>query len=99
MWQGGADEGLTCNALEWQAAQDGGQIIEEDQAISVNNPKAITAWQRARTGLVHSRPGVTGYREGDSLNVWVQGRGIHAELAISLRRQPGPRFANPRYAE
>jgi len=74
VWQGAADEGLTCNALEWQAAEGGGRIIEEDQAISVNNQQAIKAWQRAAhwVGSI-SPPGVVGYREWDSLNVWVAG--------------------------
>ncbi len=74
VWQGAADEALTCNALEWQAAEGGGRIIEEDQAISVNNPQAIKAWQRAAhwVGSI-SPPGVVGYREWDSLNVWVAG--------------------------
>ena len=74
VWQGAADEGLTCNALEWQAAEGGGRIIEEDQTISVNNPRAIRAWQRAANwvGLI-SPPGVAGYREWDSLNVWAAG--------------------------
>src|ERR1700738_1625742 len=74
MWQGAAGEVLTCDALEWQAAEGGGQIIEEDEAISVNNPQAIRAWQRAArwVGSI-SPPGVVGYREWDSLNVWVAG--------------------------
>ena len=74
VWQGAADEGLTCNALEWQAAEGGGRIIEEDHAISVNNSQAIRAWQRAArwVGSI-SPPGVVGYREWDSLNVWVAG--------------------------
>jgi len=74
VWQGAADEGLTCDALEWQAAEGGGRIIEDDQTISVNNPQAIKAWQRAArwVGTI-SPPGVVGYREWDSLNVWVAG--------------------------
>jgi len=74
VWQGTAAEALTCNALEWQAAEGGGRIIEEDQTISVNNPEAIRAWQRAAhwVGSI-SPPGVIGYREWDSLNVWVAG--------------------------
>jgi trehalose/maltose transport system substrate-binding protein len=74
VWQGAADEGLTCNALEWQASEGGGRIIEEDRTISVNNPQAIRAWQRAAhwVGSI-SPPGVVGYREWDSLNVWVAG--------------------------
>src|SRR5260370_6156015 len=74
VWQGAADEGLTCDALEWQAAEGGGRIIEEDKTISVNNPQAIRAWKRAAhwVGSI-SPPGVVGYREWDSLNVWVAG--------------------------
>jgi trehalose/maltose transport system substrate-binding protein len=74
MWQGAAAEALTCNALEWQAAEGGGQIIEEDQTISVNNPHAIRAWQRAArwVGSI-SPPSVVGYQEWDALNVWVGG--------------------------
>jgi trehalose/maltose transport system substrate-binding protein len=74
VWQGAADEVLTCDALEWQAAEGGGRIIEEDRTISVNNPQAIRAWQRAAhwVGSI-SPPSVVGYREWDSLNVWVAG--------------------------
>jgi trehalose/maltose transport system substrate-binding protein len=74
VWQGAADEGLTCDALEWQAAEGGGRIIEVDKTISVNNPQAVRAWQRAAhwVGSI-SPPGVVGYREWDSLNVWVAG--------------------------
>jgi trehalose/maltose transport system substrate-binding protein len=74
VWQGAATEALTCNALEWQAAEGGGQIIEKDKTISVNNPDAIRAWQRAArwVGSI-SPPGVVGYKEWDTLNVWVAG--------------------------
>jgi trehalose/maltose transport system substrate-binding protein len=74
VWQGAATEALTCNALEWQAAEGGGQIIEEDKTISVNNPHAIRAWQRAAhwVGSI-SPPSVVGYKEWDSLNVWIAG--------------------------
>jgi trehalose/maltose transport system substrate-binding protein len=74
VWQGAADEVLTCDALEWQAGEGGGRIIEEDKTISVNNPQTIKAWQRAAhwVGSI-SPPGVVGYREWDSLNVWVAG--------------------------
>ena len=74
VWQGAVAEALTCNALEWQAAEGGGQIIEADKTISVNNPNAIRAWQRAArwVGSI-SPPGVVGYKEWDSQNVWVAG--------------------------
>src|SRR5882762_8631605 len=74
VWQGATAEALTCNALEWQAAEGGGQIIEEDKTISVNNPDAIRAWQRAArwVGSI-SPPSVVGYKEWDAQNVWVAG--------------------------
>src|SRR6266850_1976474 len=74
VWQGAAAEALTCNALEWQAAEGGGQIIEDDGTISVNNPNAIRAWQRAArwVGSI-SPPSVIGYEEWNALNVWVAG--------------------------
>jgi len=74
LWQGAATEALTCNGLEWQAAEGGGRIIEEDKTISVNNPHAIRTWQRAArwVGSI-SPPSVVGYKEWDALNVWVAG--------------------------
>jgi trehalose/maltose transport system substrate-binding protein len=74
VWQGAATEGLTCNALEWQAAEGGGQVIEKDKTISVNNPDAIRAWQRAARWVGSISPlGEVGYKEWDSLNVWIAG--------------------------
>jgi trehalose/maltose transport system substrate-binding protein len=74
VWQGAATEALTCNALEWQAAEGGGQTIEKDKTISVNNPDAIRAWQRAArwVGSI-SPPSVVEYKEWDALNIWVAG--------------------------
>jgi len=74
VWQGAAAEALTCNALEWQASEGGGRIIEDDKTISVNNPQAIRAWQRAArwVGSI-SPPSVVAYKELDSLNVWAAG--------------------------
>jgi trehalose/maltose transport system substrate-binding protein len=74
VWQGAAAESLTCNALEWQVAAGGGQIIENDGTISVNNPAAIQAWQRAKhwIGWI-SPPGVVAYQELDSMNVFDSG--------------------------
>src|ERR1700733_15544094 len=74
VWQGAAAESLTCNALEWQVAAGGGQIIENDQTISVNNPAAIRVWERAKhwIGWI-SPPGVVAYQEEDSMNVFDSG--------------------------
>lgn len=75
VWQGGPAEGLTCNALEWQASHGGGRIIEKDGRISINNPRVIQAFERARrwVGTI-SPPGVVTYREEDGRNLWQAGQ-------------------------
>jgi trehalose/maltose transport system substrate-binding protein len=72
--QGAPSEALTCNALEWQVSGGGGRIIEDGKTISVNNPQAIRAWQRAArwVGSI-SPPSVVAYKEWDALNIWVAG--------------------------
>jgi trehalose/maltose transport system substrate-binding protein len=83
VWQGNAAESLTCNALEWQAAAGGGRIIEQDRTISVNNPAAIAAWQRAKhwIGWI-SPPGVVAYRETDTMLVFDSGRAAFNRLWV-----------------
>jgi trehalose/maltose transport system substrate-binding protein len=74
VWQGAAAEALTCNAMEWQAAQGGGRIIESNRTISVNNPAAIRSWQRAKRWIGWiSPPSVLAYQELDSLNIFDKG--------------------------
>jgi trehalose/maltose transport system substrate-binding protein len=75
VWQGAAGEALTCNALEWQVSAGGGRIIEPDKTISVNNPAAIGAWQRARhwIGWI-SPPSVVTYRELDTIVAFDAGK-------------------------
>ena len=75
VWQGAPSEALTCNALEWQVSEGGGTILDENGRITVNNPQAITAWERAArwVGSI-SPPGVTAYKEGDAFNVWQTGK-------------------------
>jgi trehalose/maltose transport system substrate-binding protein len=74
VWQGAPYEGLTCNALEWQASEGGGHIVEHDGTISVNNPGAIRAWGRAARWIgTLSPPEVVGYRELESENAWRMG--------------------------
>lgn len=74
VWQGGMDEDLTCSGLEWQIAEGGGRIIENDKVISVNNSQAIKAWQRAArwVGSI-SPPSVVAYGKWDAQNVWASG--------------------------
>lgn len=87
VWQGAAGEALTCNALEWQFAEGGGRIVEQDGTISVNNPNAIRAWQGAArwVGTI-SPPGVVAYREWDSANVWGSGNAAFHRIWESKAR-------------
>ncbi len=77
VWQGSAYEGLTCNALEWIKSNGGGQIIEADGTISVNNPEAVKALEMA-TGWVNtiSPGGVLSYMEEESRGVWQTGNAV-----------------------
>ena len=75
VWQGANAEALPCNALEWQASEGGGHIIEDDQTISVNNPAAIRSWQRASRWIGWiSPPSVVAFRELDSINTFDSGK-------------------------
>ncbi len=69
VWGGAPGEGLTCTALEWQAAAGGGRIVEPDGRVTVNNEKAIGSWTRAAlwVGTI-SPPSVTSYRDLDIVN-------------------------------
>ena len=75
VWQGASSESLTCNALEWQAAEGGGRIVENNRTVSVNNPATLRAWQRAKRWIGWiSPPSVVDYRELDSISVFDSGR-------------------------
>jgi len=73
-FQGGAYEGLTCNALEWQYSNGGGSIIEPDGTVSMNNDQAKAALELAASWVGTISPeAVTGYMEEDARGVWQGG--------------------------
>ncbi len=79
VWQGAAYEGLTCNALEWQVSYGGGNIIEKNGIVSVNNPRTIAAIKMARSWIgTISPPSVLTFMEGDSRSIWNQGNAAFA---------------------
>ncbi len=74
VWQGNAYEGLTCDALEWIASNDGGTIVSPDKKITINNPKAVAALERAAGWVGTISPeGVLGFAEEDARNMWQAG--------------------------
>lgn len=77
VWQGNAYEGLTCDALEWVKSSGGGQIIEPDGTISINNENAIAALELAATwpGTI-SPEGVLAYQEEEARGVWQTGNAV-----------------------
>jgi trehalose/maltose transport system substrate-binding protein len=77
VFQGNAYEGLTCNALEWISSSAGGQIVEADGTISINNDAAAAAIERAKDWIGTIAPqGVLAYQEEESRGVWQTGNAV-----------------------
>jgi trehalose/maltose transport system substrate-binding protein len=77
VFQGNSYEGLTCNALEWVKSNGGGQIVEADGTISINNPKAAAAIDKAKAWVgAISPPGVLAYQEEEARGVWQTGNAV-----------------------
>ena len=77
VWQGSAYEGLTCNALEWVKSHGGGQIVEPDGTISINNPNAVAALEQAKSWVGTISPeGVLAYQEEEARGVWQTGNAV-----------------------
>ena len=77
VFQGNAYEGLTCDALEWVKSNGGGQIVEADGKISINNPKAAAALDRVKSWIGTISPkGVLAYQEEEARGVWQTGNAV-----------------------
>jgi trehalose/maltose transport system substrate-binding protein len=77
VFQGNSYEGLTCNALEWVMSNGGGQIIEADGTISINNEKAAAILDQAAGWVGTIAPqGVLAYTEEESRGVWQLGNAV-----------------------
>tara|TARA_R110002124_G_scaffold114535_41_gene269600 strand:+ start:11312 stop:12580 length:1269 start_codon:yes stop_codon:yes gene_type:complete len=77
VFQGNAYEGLTCDALEWVKSNGGGQIVEADGSISINNEQAAAAIDRAAGWIGTISPeGNLAYQEEESRGVWQLGNAV-----------------------
>ena len=77
VWQGNAYEGLTCDALEWVKSFGGGQIVEPDGKISINNEKAAKALETAKSWVGTISPeGVLSYQEEEARGLWQSGNAV-----------------------
>lgn len=77
VFQGKAYEGLTCDALEWVAAYNGGTFVDADGKITINNPKAAKALDEAASWIGTIAPqGVLGYTEEEARAVFQNGDAV-----------------------
>ena len=77
VFQGAPYEGLTCDALEWVKSNGGGQIVEPDGEISINNENAAQAIDMAASWVGTIAPeGVLSYKEEDARGVWQTGNAV-----------------------
>jgi trehalose/maltose transport system substrate-binding protein len=74
VWEGKAGEGLTCNALEWQASHGGGTIVNNKNEVDIK-PAAIDAFDEAQKWIWErkiSPSDVLGYGQKDMIEAWNQ---------------------------
>ena len=77
VFQGKAYEGLTCNALEWVTSYGGGNVVESDGKVSIDNPKAAAALTMAASWVGDiSPPGVLSYEEEEARGVFQAGNAV-----------------------
>ena len=75
LWAGGEDEALTTAALEWIAGQGGGTLIAPDGRITLDNPRARFALQRAADWIGAIAPRVVlRTSPGDTLDAFRTGQ-------------------------
>lgn len=86
VWAGANTLDLMENALEWQASSGGGQIVEAGGRVTVNNPQAIAALDRAASWVGTISPmGITAYTEENCEQLWRNGQTLFMR---AHRQQP-----------
>ena len=92
VFQGKAYEGLTCNTLEWVASHGGGTFVDQSGKITVDNPDATQALDRAAGWIRTIAPeGVLNYTEEESRGVFQSGNAVFMRnwpYALGLAESP-----------
>ena len=92
IFQGGEYEGLTVDALEWFASNDGGTFISPEGTVTANNPNAVAMLDRVSGWIgTISPPGVIGFGEEESRSLWQSGKAAFMRnwpYAFSLGNDP-----------
>jgi trehalose/maltose transport system substrate-binding protein len=74
VWQGRAEETLTCNALEWLASAGAGRVVSPAGRITVDDPDAAAMLELAESWVGEiSPPGVLNYAEEDARGLFQSG--------------------------
>jgi trehalose/maltose transport system substrate-binding protein len=77
VFPGALGEALTANALEWIKSHGGGQIVEPDGTISINNTRAAEALKIALSWIGDVSPlAVLEYTEEDARRIWNEGNAV-----------------------
>lgn len=77
VFPGALGEALTANALEWIKSHGGGQIVEPDGTISINNTRAAEALKIALSWIGDISPlAVLEYTVGDARRIWNEGNAV-----------------------
>lgn len=92
VFQGRAYEGLTCNALEWINSFGGGEVVNAEGEITVNNARAVEAVALAGSWVGTIAPqGVLNYAEEEARGVFQSGNAVFMRnwpYAWSLAQSP-----------
>lgn len=77
VFQAKAYEGLTCDAVEWLTSYGGGNIVDANGKVTVNNPQAAKALTTAASWIGSIAPtGVLNYGEEDARGVFQNGNAV-----------------------
>ncbi|AJD42481.1 ABC transporter substrate-binding protein [Rhizobium sp. SEMIA 4085] len=76
-WQAKSYEGLTCDAIELIASNGGGTIISDDGKVTIDNPQAAEAIEKAKGWIGSISPeGVLNYDEEASRAIFESGNAV-----------------------